>query len=191
MSEPAPFLAVEEPQQLKAFTDSLRTRLLVILGEKSATNQQLADEIGEAQAKVLYHLRILLDAGLIRLVDTQIKGGNVEKYYRAVARTFDLRLTPELRPDFYQSQLAVLGQELAASARTWAEQPPFYTARGRKITPQQAEKFFGELRNFIDTYWTDPHNQSAEPENSDAAATTYYCAALVFRSSRPNETSDE
>jgi DNA-binding transcriptional ArsR family regulator len=131
MSEPAPFMAVEEPQQLKAFTDPLRTRLLVILGEKAATNQQLADEIGEAQAKVLYHLRILLDAGLIRLVDTQIKGGNVEKYYRAVARTFDLRLTPELRPEFYQSQLAVLGQEIAASARTWAEQPPFYTARGR------------------------------------------------------------
>jgi DNA-binding transcriptional ArsR family regulator len=187
MSEPAPFLAVEESQQLKAFTDPLRTRLLVILAEKAATNQQLADEIGEAQAKVLYHLRILLDAGLIRLVDTQVKGGNVEKYYRAVARTFDLRLTPELRPDFYASQLAVLGQELAASARTWAESPPFYTARGRQVTPAQAEKFFKELRTFIDTYWTDPHNQPAEPEIQDADTALYYCAALVFRSPRPSE----
>ncbi len=92
---PLPMLVVETPEQIKAFTDPLRVRVLRLLSSRAATNQQAADALGEPQAKVLYHIRFLLDCGLIRLVDTQIKGGNVEKYYRAVARIFDLRPPPD------------------------------------------------------------------------------------------------
>jgi DNA-binding transcriptional ArsR family regulator len=92
---PLPMQIVETIEQIKAFTDPLRVRVLRMLSSRAATNQQVADGLGEPQAKVLYHVRFLLDAGLIRLVDTQIKGGNVEKYYRAVARIFDLRPPPD------------------------------------------------------------------------------------------------
>src|SRR5829696_5979233 len=94
-----PFLVVDDPQQIKAFTDPLRVRVLVMLAERAATNQQVANLLGEPQAKVLYHLRFLLDAGLIRLVEQRVKGGNVEKYYRATARSYGLRPTPELVPE--------------------------------------------------------------------------------------------
>src|SRR5574342_342738 len=90
---PAPILTIESPDQIKAFTDGLRIRVLGILRARAATNQQVADTLGEAHSKVLYHIRYLLDVGLIKLVDTQIRGGNVEKYYRAVAHIFDLRPT--------------------------------------------------------------------------------------------------
>lgn len=71
---PAPLMILETPEQIKAFTDPLRLRVLRILRERPATNQQVADELGEPHAKVLYHIRFLLEAGLIKLVDTQIKG---------------------------------------------------------------------------------------------------------------------
>src|SRR4051812_38121653 len=94
---PAGSMLVEDPQQIKAFTDPLRVRVLVVLSERAATNQQIAAALGQPQARVLYHVRFLLETGLIRLVDTRIRGGNVEKYYRAAASTFQLKPAPELR----------------------------------------------------------------------------------------------
>ena len=91
---PAPVMIIESPEQIKAFTDPLRVKVLRILAERAATNQQIADLLGQPHAKVLYHIRFLVDVGLIKLVDTQIKGGNVEKYYRALANIFDLRPPP-------------------------------------------------------------------------------------------------
>ena len=66
---PHPVQVVDSPQQLKAFTDPLRIRILVALAERAVTNQQLADMLGAPQANVLYHLRFLLKVGLILLID--------------------------------------------------------------------------------------------------------------------------
>jgi DNA-binding transcriptional ArsR family regulator len=101
MSEfvPAPVYVVNAAEQIKAFGDPLRTRVLGLLCQREATNQQIADELGEPQAKVLYHIRFLLDVGLIQQVDTRVKGGNVEKYYRAIAYIFDLRPPAEQPTD--------------------------------------------------------------------------------------------
>jgi DNA-binding transcriptional ArsR family regulator len=174
---------VDSPQQLKAFTDPLRIRILVALAERAATNQQLADTLDAPQANVLYHLRFLLKVGLILLVDTQIKGGNVEKYYRAVARTFDLQLAPDLRPSVAGAEFAAIGQEVAASARAWPEQPPRFVARGRRVSPEQATAFFARLQAFLAEYWSDPHAQAPEaaPEDAAADAALFYCAAVVYR----------
>jgi DNA-binding transcriptional ArsR family regulator len=180
---PRPVQVVDSPQQLKAFTDPLRIRILVALAERAATNQQLADMLGVPQANVLYHLRFLLKVGLILLVDTQVKGGNVEKYYRAVARTFDLQLAPDLRPGVTGAEFAALGQEVAASARAWPEQPPRFVARGRRVSPEQAAAFFARLQAFLAEYWNDPHVDDSESAPDDAApdAALFYCAAVVYR----------
>jgi DNA-binding transcriptional ArsR family regulator len=180
---PHPVQVVDSPQQLKAFTDPLRIRILVALAERAVTNQQLADMLGAPQANVLYHLRFLLKVGLILLVDTQVKGGNVEKYYRAVARTFDLQLAPDLRPSVAGAEFAAIGQEVAASAGAWPEQPPRFVARGRRVSPAQAAAFFARLQAFLAEYWSDPHAQ--DPGAPSAAATEdaalFYCAAVVYR----------
>jgi DNA-binding transcriptional ArsR family regulator len=179
--------SVDCPQQLKAFTDPLRIRILVALAERAATNQQLADMLGAPQANVLYHLRFLLKVDLILLVGTQVKGGNVEKYYRAVARTFDLQLAPDLRPRVTGAEFVALGQEVAASAGAWPEQPPRFVARGRRVSPAQAAAFFARLQAFLAEFWSDPHAQApdalSEADTEDAApdAALFYCAAVVYR----------
>ena len=97
---PAPYCEVSQPSQLKVFTDPLRIRVLNVLARREATNQQVADSLGEPTAKVLYHVRFLGEAGLIRLVRTEVKGGNVEKYYRAIALAFTLSPAREGMPEF-------------------------------------------------------------------------------------------
>jgi hypothetical protein len=56
-AEPVPFQIVSDPRQLKAFTDPIRNRILHILADRPATNQQLATTLGEPGAKVLHHVR--------------------------------------------------------------------------------------------------------------------------------------
>src|SRR5213595_2715208 len=59
-------------------------------GEWQLTNRELAQRLGVDPGHLHFHVRMLLKAGLIELVDN----GGREKPYRAVARTF--RVAPEL-----------------------------------------------------------------------------------------------
>jgi DNA-binding transcriptional ArsR family regulator len=141
--EPLATLLIDEPRQIKAFTDPLRVRVLVVLAERAATNQQVADALAEPQAKVLYHIRFLLEVGLIRLIDTRVKGGNVEKYYRAVARSFSIQPTPELRGHVIGAEFQMLGDELAQSALAWPDEQ-WVAMHARRLTRAQAEEL-GDL----------------------------------------------
>ena len=186
--EPQPLQVIADPQQLKAFTDPLRIRVLTILKQRAATNQQIADALGEPHAKVLYHVRFLLDVGLIRLVNQQIKGGNVEKYYRAVARLFSLR--PDIGADppaLASAEFEVVQQEVTASQIIWPEQGLTWEMRRVRLPPARAEEFYTQFLALIAEYWGGPASVAAAdagqiptPEE-DPAAPTLCFAAVIYR----------
>jgi DNA-binding transcriptional ArsR family regulator len=74
--------------QVHTLADPLRVRILERLVREPMTVKMLGTNLGEPPAKVHYHVRELERIGVIRLVETREKGGVLEKYYRAVARTF-------------------------------------------------------------------------------------------------------
>lgn len=80
------YYEIENIEQLRAVADLLRLRILDLLKEQPMTVKQLGDAMGEAPAKVHYHVRELERVGLLRLVETREKGGILEKYYQPVAR---------------------------------------------------------------------------------------------------------
>jgi DNA-binding transcriptional ArsR family regulator len=77
---------IENIEQLRAIADMLRLRIFDLLQNKPMTVTQLGDELGEAPAKVHYHVRELEKVGLLHLVETREKGGILEKYYQPIAR---------------------------------------------------------------------------------------------------------
>lgn len=79
---------LETLEQLRAIADELRTRIAEALTHRAMTVTQLGELLGQAPAKIHYHVRELERVGLVRLVATREKSGILEKYYRAVARTF-------------------------------------------------------------------------------------------------------
>jgi DNA-binding transcriptional ArsR family regulator len=165
---PQPVLLVESPDQIKAFTDPLRLRVLRILCERAATNQQVADALHEPHAKVLYHIRFLLDAELIKLVDTQVKGGNVEKYYRAVARTFDIKPTEidvERDVALATSTLDTLRHEMIASLIAYPEEEGDIWTRRAFLSPERTAEFLERLKALLDEYWDPaaPSNHADDP----------------------------
>ncbi len=79
---------LETLEQLRAIADELRTRIAEALTHRAMTVTQLGDLLGQAPAKIHYHVRELERVGLIRLVATREKSGILEKYYRAIAKGF-------------------------------------------------------------------------------------------------------
>src|SRR5262249_49734100 len=155
----AAFQIVDAPEQLRAFTDPLRVRVLELLSEREATNQQIAQTLVQPQARGLHHVRYLLDCGLIRLVDTRIKGGNVRKDYRATARIFGIRPPRELAADVTAAQFDALAQEVAASAALWPERDkdhPRWEGRSARLSQERLDEFHRRLLALIAEYWGGP-----------------------------------
>ena len=87
-------LEIQRPEQLKALGHPLRLRVLETLGGgdgEELTNRELANRLNVDPGHLHFHVRMLLSAGLIELVD---RSGGREKPYRAVAR--HVRVAPEL-----------------------------------------------------------------------------------------------
>ena len=87
-------LEIHRPDQLKALGHPLRLRVLETLGGNDSdelTNRELANRLGVDPGHLHFHVRMLLSAGLIELVE---RSGGREKPYRAVAR--HVRVAPEL-----------------------------------------------------------------------------------------------
>ncbi len=82
-------------EQLRATAHPLRLRLLSLLTGSTMSAAEAARELGEQQANVSYHLRLLQRAGLIEVVETVRVRGGVAKRYRHTASSepFDLDST--------------------------------------------------------------------------------------------------
>jgi DNA-binding transcriptional ArsR family regulator len=90
---PPEVLTIDRPEQLKALGHPLRLRVLEVLGESNEafTNRELAIRLGVDPGHLHFHVRMLLNAGLIELAEG---GRRREKPYRAVASS--IKVAPEL-----------------------------------------------------------------------------------------------
>ena len=72
---------------LKLMADPLRAKLLGLFAVP-ATIQELAAQLNVPVTRLYYHVHLLEQHGLIRVVDSHPVGGTIEKVYRAAARQF-------------------------------------------------------------------------------------------------------
>jgi DNA-binding transcriptional ArsR family regulator len=78
--------SIDDPRFVKAMSHPLRVRILAMLDERKASPNQLSGWLGASLGTVAYHVRTLLELGLIELVDETRVRGAVEHHYRAKAR---------------------------------------------------------------------------------------------------------
>jgi DNA-binding transcriptional ArsR family regulator len=83
-----PTLDLVDPRIAKALSHPMRARILMILNERVASPNEIAETIGERLPNVSYHVRALQDLECIELVSTAQRRGAIEHYYRAVVRPF-------------------------------------------------------------------------------------------------------
>jgi DNA-binding transcriptional ArsR family regulator len=134
-------IVVTAPEQLRALADPLRATLLELLLERAATVTELAQAVDRPRTSIAYHVNLLADAGLLRVVRTRRVRAIEERYYGRVARTIYIGVLS--RPEDKQVVAAINGLTEAA-----AEAGPAHAADELRCTLVHARIPIEEVRNF-------------------------------------------
>jgi DNA-binding transcriptional ArsR family regulator len=84
-------MVLTDVEQLKAISDPLRLDLLDAMthdAERTWTAKELAERLGTGQTKLYHHLNLLEERGFIRVAETRVVSGIVEKRYQVTALNY-------------------------------------------------------------------------------------------------------
>jgi DNA-binding transcriptional ArsR family regulator len=140
---PDDLLTISAPEQYRALGHPLRHRLMFALGQQTATISQLAAALGSNKGNIAHHLRVLREAGLVRVAETRQVRGGTEQYYQRTAR--QLRFVGDERT----AQTAVMLQAVADEIAT-ATAEPVLVLRNLRLTEAQAERLGRTLADLAD-----------------------------------------
>jgi DNA-binding transcriptional ArsR family regulator len=174
---PRDVLTIARPEQLKALGHPLRLRVLEILEpqEEALTNRELALRLNVDPGHLHFHVRMLLNAGLIELAPG---GKGREKPYRAVYR--HLRVAPELLATRAASDtLAAMLEQTQRVYMQFAPTGRFRTAQlNVRLDPESIRRLFREMvaraeeledesqEPVLMTLFAHPHPAPADDEQS-------------------------
>jgi DNA-binding transcriptional ArsR family regulator len=144
--------------------------MLGLLAASPMTGSQLARALDIPRTRAHYHLNILREASLVEFQHEQLKGGIVEKYYRAVARELrtdhvvdrsrlaagaasDEAGTGEMMRDIMLAMLDVLRADLLLpQALPGLAQSGFNWQDELVLTPSQTGDLINALRAVLDQF---------------------------------------
>src|SRR5215207_1723586 len=128
----------------KAFAHPLRVQILIILNEKVASPNMLAQHLDQSLNLVAYHVRVLEKYDCIELVDTKQRRGATEHFYRATRRQFltdsELaRLPKSLRPGLAGAMLKSVFNDIeeASQSGTLEEVDDLHLSRTPMVVDKQ------------------------------------------------------
>jgi DNA-binding transcriptional ArsR family regulator len=79
-------IVIEDLETLKVLSDPLRMQIIELMGDQPRTVKQVARQLDVTPNKLYYHIKLLDDHGLIRVVETRLVSGIVEKHYQTTAK---------------------------------------------------------------------------------------------------------
>ncbi|HVS85607.1 MAG TPA: winged helix-turn-helix domain-containing protein [Gaiellaceae bacterium] len=141
-------LVVDRPEQLKALSDELRSNVIALLRERAFSTQQLAAALGIPKGTVGHHLKVLEEAGLIRVVRTRKVRAVTEKFYGRTARLFLFRTEDP-------ADARALGATTLRQAANEIERAPAGADFGHvkaRLTEKDALRFERRLKKLMDDF---------------------------------------
>jgi len=79
-------IVIDDLETLKVLSDPLRMQIIELMGHQPRTVKQIATQLEMTPNKLYYHIKLLVDHGLIRVVGTRLVSGIVEKHYQITAK---------------------------------------------------------------------------------------------------------
>jgi DNA-binding transcriptional ArsR family regulator len=86
--KPDPEFIINDLETLKVLADPLRIHIVELVTQAPRTVKQVAAVLNTPPTKLYYHIKQLEERSLIRVVDTRIVSGIVEKQYQAAALSY-------------------------------------------------------------------------------------------------------
>ena len=178
------FFEAGEPGHFRAFADPTRQRIVVLLDERAATTKQLSEALGLSPGTVAHHLKVLAEAGLIRVVRTRQVRAITEKYYgntyRRVTftgRNFSWREElPEVDPMFmFQQAINEYDASALYEEKGEGDVTPMSSLAHARVPAARAEEFAKRMVELAEEF-------EGEPVPGERV---YAFAAAVFRTNLP------
>jgi DNA-binding transcriptional ArsR family regulator len=141
-------LVVDRPEQLKALADDVRTTVIALLREHALSTKQLSEGLGIPKGTIGHHLKVLEQAGLIRVVRRRKVRAVTEKFYGRTARLFLFKTED---PD----DTRALGGSVLRRAANEVERAPEVRSLGHpksRLTRKDVARFERRLRRLTDDF---------------------------------------
>jgi predicted transcriptional regulator len=143
-------LVVDQPEQLRALADSVRTRIVFLLRDRARSTTELAREIGLAKGTIAHHLRVLERAGLVRVVRTRRVRAVTERFYGRVARLFVIRSHESAPAGARATTVAAHGLRHAADELDRVAELVEYAVLHVRLAARDAKRFQRRLDRLVD-----------------------------------------
>lgn len=139
-------------EQVRAISDPLRTTILGLLHERAATVTELATAVKRPKSTVAHHVKVLTDAGILRVVRTRRVRAIEERFYGRAARMFYVGLGRradgvQLPPDFNDFEVAAEESKTAYDAGQLRS-----FIRHARIPEDRAAEFWQQVARLIHTF---------------------------------------
>jgi DNA-binding transcriptional ArsR family regulator len=145
-------LELTDPLQVQAIGNQLRTTILGLLHERAATVTEIATAVGRPKSTVAYHVDVLLEAGLVRVVRTRRVRAIEERHYGRTARMFYVGVgrgpgDAAMPLDFNDFDVAAQESQAAYQAhQLWS------FIRHARIAPESVSEFWTQVMALVQDF---------------------------------------
>ncbi|WP_370323827.1 ArsR/SmtB family transcription factor [Euzebya sp.] len=165
---------ITTPQEIKAAFHDLRETICDLLLERAATVGELAEAVDRPKSTVAYHVGVLVDAGLLKVVRTRRVRAIEERFYGRTARIF---YVGQIQPEQLRDIPNLLKHAAAESGPAHAADRLRAIQRHARIPRERAAEFWDRVFDLTREF-------SAIPRDGD---TVYgFVAGLYPTSGRPS-----
>lgn len=180
MSDNDRVMEIDDIGVLEILNNSTRLKILSNLEEPSSV-KSVAEAMGVPTTRLYYHINLLEDAGLIRVIETRKVGAMIERLYQAAADTFrpgqalfedsgDLERLAKVTADIVldgarlDAETGLLRHfEAMAEGKERSELHPGTVSRCvRAMSPDTAADFLRRLEELIDEWSNSDIDEDAE-----------------------------
>jgi DNA-binding transcriptional ArsR family regulator len=133
---------VTTPAQLRAMAGPLRGTILDLLLERAATVAELAAAVQRPKSTVAHHVKVLMEAGMVRVVRTRRVRAIEERYYGRTARMFYVGVVSRPGDDKTLVHANALSVAAAESVPAHEADELRSTVRHARIPAEQAAEFW-------------------------------------------------
>lgn len=142
-------LALTTPAQVRAIGHPLRRSILGLLHERAASVTELAQTVGRPKSTVAHHVKVLSDAGVVRVVRTRRVRAIEERFYGRTARMFYVSV--DQGPDGEALPADFNDFEVAAreSAAAYDERRLWAFIRHARLSEEQAGEFWERIAELV------------------------------------------
>ena len=189
-------LIIDNLETLKVIADQLRKRIMEHF-DRPSTVKEVARKLGTSPSKLYYHVNLLEEHGLLKVTDTRIVSGIIEKQYQAAARVFrvkagllsptpadgDVGLTTMLGNVLDQTKADIVAS-VSAGVIDLKEGGPKHlklnmSAMTTMLTPEQAEVFYERLAQLFEDV------SALDTDENTPGALAYVIQFAMFPADKP------